>query len=556
MMSRRLILSLLIGLTLFLTGIIYAALGPLGTDTRITTTGPAGNKEFDAFDPAVAYSSNNDQYLVVWAGNATTDTTSIYGQLVTASTGTNTGVEFTIHNGVNSTRPAVAYNSTNDQYLVVWQDIINSQAFIYGTLVNGDGTIANNAVQISAMGAAGFNAFYPDVTYNANSNEFMVVWFGRGPSEVEGENEVYGHRLDNAGATTSNQIKISSMGGITHSAYHPAIAYNTSTQRYLIVWHGDTNDVGTLVTDEYEIFGQFLNNTGDTIGSRFRISEVQPDANSSYDAVYPDITYNADSNQFLVAWMEDNNTIGDNTFEIYAQLLNGGGGQSGSDFRISTTLTGTAALPSITYNPNIDTYLVTWRGDTNADLGNGSLATDEFEIFGQMLDISANASGSNFRISSMGNTDGDATYQADHPMVIANTNRSEFYVVWHGDDEIVSGGDPTVDNEVEIFSQRICGQGLPNTVSVTVTPSGTSANLTWPIDPNANTYEIYSHNDPNTNVNLLATTSNNSYEHLNAVGDTALNHYYIIYAINGCSQFSSASNHAGEFDVAIYGGTP
>jgi hypothetical protein len=61
-------------------------------DFRISNMGPDGNANFDAFNPAVAYNTVHNQYLVVWEGEETTDNESeIHGQLLDAATGNPSG---------------------------------------------------------------------------------------------------------------------------------------------------------------------------------------------------------------------------------------------------------------------------------------------------------------------------------------------------------------------------------------------------------------------------------------------------------------------------------
>jgi hypothetical protein len=54
-------------------------------DFRLSHMGPAGDPNFDAFDPAVAYNPTNNEYLVVWRGDDNTpplvnDEFEIFGQ--------------------------------------------------------------------------------------------------------------------------------------------------------------------------------------------------------------------------------------------------------------------------------------------------------------------------------------------------------------------------------------------------------------------------------------------------------------------------------------------
>jgi len=41
----------------------------IGADFRLSDMGPDGDANYDAFDPAVAYNRTNNQYLVVWYGD-------------------------------------------------------------------------------------------------------------------------------------------------------------------------------------------------------------------------------------------------------------------------------------------------------------------------------------------------------------------------------------------------------------------------------------------------------------------------------------------------------
>jgi hypothetical protein len=43
----------------------------------------------------------------------------------------------------------------------------------------------------------------------------------------------------------------------TYDAYSPAVAYNSTGDEYLVVWHGDDN-TPPLVQGEFEVFGQRL----------------------------------------------------------------------------------------------------------------------------------------------------------------------------------------------------------------------------------------------------------------------------------------------------------
>jgi hypothetical protein len=237
---------------------------------------------------------------------------------------------------------------------------------------------------------------------------------------------------------------------------HPSVTYNSSNNEYLVVWSGNS----AALTGEYEIYAQRL--TGPVAGLSglpIRVSTMGLDGDSAYAAFWPHVTYNSRHNEYLVAWMGDQNSGGlvDEEYEIYIQRLYGDlsqGDEIGSDVRISQmgpdgSRQYAAYRPRIAYNALQDIYVVTWRGDHNA----GSLIADELEIYVQNIYGDrrlGNQLGEGQRISDMGSSDGSTVYQADKPAIAYSPTSDSFLIVWQGDDETIT----TVDNEFEIFGQR------------------------------------------------------------------------------------------------------
>ncbi|MBT8114476.1 MAG: JDVT-CTERM domain-containing protein [Arenicella sp.] len=162
----------------------------------------------------------DNEYLVVWQGDDDTaplvdDKFEIFGQRITAPTGAETG--------------------TND-------------------------------FRISAMGPPGnanYDATSPAVTWDLSADEYLVVWQGDDDTGmlVDDEFEIFGRRLDSAGNEIgAAHIQLSDMGitgDINFGAFNPAVAYNITANEFLVVWSGD-DDTGPLVNDEDEIFGQLF----------------------------------------------------------------------------------------------------------------------------------------------------------------------------------------------------------------------------------------------------------------------------------------------------------
>ena len=418
--------------------------------------------------------------------------------------------------------PAVAYNSVEHEFLVVWAghdgatDPLMVEEEIFGQRIDAatGAEIGENDFRISDMGpnnAPGYDVRHPDVIFNPDDNEYLVVWTGDdiyGP--IENELEIYGQRLD--GATGEevgvNDFRISvtgSEGNEYSDAFMPSVTYNGTVREYLVVWYSDHG-----VNNKMIIFGQRLDAlSGTEIGADdFQISDMGPASNASYDARSPRVAYNPLDDEYLVVWYGNDNipplTVGE--VEVFGQRLNGADATpiGANDFRISDmgpdgdgtfdVLDGV----DVAYNPNANEYLVVWNAD-DIDLGD-----EEFEVFGQRLaGGTGNPVGRNdVRLTDVGPAD-ELGYDASHPRVVYNPVRDVYLIVWFGDDNSTG----SVNDEFEIFAQWLTPDLRPTTANHTrVSAMGPAANLAFAaerpkvaIDIRTGDAFVVWHGDTNTN---------------------------------------------------------
>lgn len=461
---------------------------PIGSnDFRISDMGTNGVLTLDAVAPSVTWNSTNNEYLVVWSGDDATvgmadGEYEIFGQRIVGATGAEVGTnDFRISDvGTDgdplrdANDPAVVYNSTLNEYLVLWSgdEISDEEYEIYGQRLSAatGAEVGVNDFRLSDMGADGdplYDAELPRAAYAASRGEYLVVWQGDDNTGLlaNGEFEIFGQRVVAATGTEigTNDQRLSDMGAdgdIAFDAQNPAVGFAVTENRYFVVWSGDDNS-GTTVEGEREIFGQFVDaTTGAESGSNdLRVSEMGPDGDPIYDALSPSLAYNPTSHEFLVAWDGDDKAGGGldaGEFEIFGQRINAAtGAQVGAnDFPLSemgipghTNVGAVRPMVAIRTSGTAE-FLVTWHADQDT-LGT---VDDEFEIYGQrVVGSNGNETGVNdFRISDMG-VDGDIDYDARQPCVAYNPNDNEYLVVWEGDDSAA----PLVDGETEIFGQRI-----------------------------------------------------------------------------------------------------
>jgi len=268
--------------------------------------------------PAVAHNRVNNQYLVVWQDGRNTATRGrdIFGQLHAAD-GTRIGFNFRISGAAATSdewAPAVAYNPVSNQYLVVWQDGRNTATRgqdIYGRRVKAGGRLAGGDFRISGP-AATSDESYPDVAYNPDDNQYLVVWRD-GRNTATRQSDIYGRRVKAGGRRAGGDFRISGPAA-TSDEYNPAVAYSPIGSRYLVVWQDGRN----TATRGQDIYGQRVKAGGRLAGGDFRISG--PAATSGDQS--PAVAHNPFDNQHLVVWNDPRKQV-TRGWDIFGQRVAG-----------------------------------------------------------------------------------------------------------------------------------------------------------------------------------------------------------------------------------------
>lgn len=373
-----------------------------------------------------------------------------------------------LNRAYDASEPAIAVNQNESKYLIVWEGNDNASGLaadeveIFGKMFHSNGTaITPEAYRISFTGASLSNIYdarQPEVVYNPDVNEFVVVWYADDNKNglVEGEFEIFAQRLNGSdGSLIGEAVRVSDMGpnsNRSYDAFNPHIAYNSVDGLYLVVWHGEEGNAASPL-GSFEIYGQLLNASLNEVGGNdFLISDMGPDNNPDYNAYSPVAAYNSTDNEFLVVWYGEDDRDGrvPGEFEIYARRINANTGTMVDNQSISVSYVGlngdparAAKFPDVVYNPDLNEYLIVWSADDSKDGHVGN----EFEIYGQVLDSNGVETGKNdFIISEMGPL-GANSFDAFRPKLEYSPKKKQYAVVWRGDD--------LVDGEFEIYAQRI-----------------------------------------------------------------------------------------------------
>jgi len=119
---------------------------------------------------------------------------------------------------------------------------------------------------------------------------------------------------------------------------------------------------------------------------QYRISLMNGLGDAAYGGYLPQVTYNPQADEYLVAWYGKGMVRTYLQTEVFVQRISGLGQKVGEEIAVSdmgpdSVDTLTAQSAALTYNPDRFEYLVVWHGDDTVFL----LINDEIEIFGQRL---------------------------------------------------------------------------------------------------------------------------------------------------------------------------
>lgn len=305
----------------------------------------------------------------------------------------------------HQTRPSVAYNSTNSEFLTVWEDGQSGPAsyYIRGRRISAGGDTLGSVINIQTADSA--HALSPNVSWNGT--RYMVVWTNKAKRSYD--YNINGKTMSADGITIGSLVNICS--AVRYQG-NPAIAWNGTY--HLVVWNDAQNSYQLP-----RIYGQRLDASGSPQGSNFSIS-----ANDGYYHLFPRVATN--NNEFLVVWV-DNCGGGDSQGRIRAQRVSSAGSLLGSVIAVTS---GSGSYLDVAWDTT--NYLVVYQRATSSIV---------WDIYGRRVSSTGSLLGSEFAINTAAN---DQTMAR----VIYEKGSGRYLVVWETDQNLPA-----------IYSQRVNPEG-------------------------------------------------------------------------------------------------
>ena len=219
---------------------------------------------------------------------------------------------------------------------------------------------------------------------------------------------------------------------------YPTVAYDPATGRYLAVWMTVRNADSS--SDGFDVYGVFLDRTGQPVGSEFRISDSNTAARNALPAVA------AGNGEFVVAWTHSGAPC-----RIYVQRVTDTSWRSD---RVLTSGTAHRHSPSLIYNPARQRYVVayaegddylppTFFGAQTASCGNNASSTSRIKALEFYFDGDDPVAGTSSDVS-------DVSSGAFRPRLAYSAGLSQYLVAW--EDRRNAGGQ---DYRFDVYAQRM-----------------------------------------------------------------------------------------------------
>jgi len=243
--------------------------------------------------------------------------------------------------------PAVAYNSRDDEYLVVWQEGrvgIANEPDVYGRRLSGLGLPLGDPIPISTAPGP---QVAPALAYNPNANEYLVIW-SDSRHGLNVQPDIYGRRVAGDGSLVASELRITHRNGIEQV---PRVAYNPLEDLFVVVWEDDQGG-----TEDTGVMGQRVRGDGSLQGQPYVVADKR------WKDQVPDIAYLPLTNRFLVAWQYWRREI-PTDYAIYARFLTGAGKVDETSPVVTVALheDSEQKAPAVAASTTRDEQLVLWQ---------------------------------------------------------------------------------------------------------------------------------------------------------------------------------------------------
>ena len=317
----------------------------------------AANPNLAEWIPRIAYNSVDDEFLVVWTEQGVREQggASLYGIMAQrfSSSGDMISTPFEPTGGpLNKIilLPTPEFNMHTEEYFIGYTTV--GDGFDeYGAIFSSTGGSVKQPFVISGQPRS---QMHTRLAFNTRKREYFVVY----NSSESGSPDIKGVIIAEDGTPVSGEIMINDTPG---DQYNPFIAYNPRNDTYLLNWE-DFRNVPTW-EQHGEIYGALLDSNGNVLVNDIPMIDDFGTSDEG-DQRLNEVTYNPDKNQFLVCWTDTAPSL-DNV-GIRGRFITAGGKLAGPIFTIVDGI-GPQIFPHAIYVPSRKSYFMMWEDGRNQE---------------------------------------------------------------------------------------------------------------------------------------------------------------------------------------------
>ena len=326
--------------------------------------------------PRIAYNSADDEFLVVWTEQGVREQggAMLYGIAAQrfSSRGENIDTSFSpAGDPVNKIilLPTPEYDRFTNEYLIAYT--MTGVGFDqFGSMINNTGTVMKQPFPISENDKS---QMHSSVAFNTIKKQFFVVY----NSSESGSPDIKGVILDEDGTPVTDELMINDVAG---DQYNPYIAYNPKDDTYLINWE-DFRHVPTW-QQKGEIYGALLDGNGSVLVNDIPMIDDY-DTEDEGDQRLNHIAYNPDKNEFFVCWTDTAPSL--NNIGVRGRFITSEGKLAGPIFVVADTIA-PQIYPHPVYVPTQRQYFILWEDGRNAEDPDADWSTiADLDIYGKWM---------------------------------------------------------------------------------------------------------------------------------------------------------------------------
>ncbi|MBX3057670.1 MAG: hypothetical protein KF770_14485 [Anaerolineae bacterium] len=310
----------------------------------------------------------------------------------------------------NQSAPEVTYNPDQDEFLLVWQDYRNGNWDIYGQRVSGQGALLDeNFVVFSGN----YQQSNPRLAYG--DDVYLVAWRHHHSTTYY---DVRAAVISSTGTIVTNTLPIAT--NISKLEHPTDVVFNTSSNQFLVLWQ----EKGSY----WDVWGRHVAADGN-IGSAFQIT-----SQTSWHEENAAGAYNPDADEYLIVWRRH---AGGSVQLVEGRRLDGDGTLLGAVIDIGDG-NGQERDPDLIYLNGADQYMAIWRDNRNNGVSN-------YDIYAQLIQPDGTLDGNNFIIA-------NAAVEESIPRLAEDAATGGALAVWQQNTGSSAGYD--------LYAHRIDSDGL------------------------------------------------------------------------------------------------